>query len=40
MDYQKERNEAIAAGRRALESLRAAQADLNSAKSRLFFLMG
>ena len=33
MDYEKERNEAIAAGNRALASLRAAQSDLNSAKN-------
>ena len=33
MDYEKERNEAIAAGHKALASLRAAQNDLNSAKN-------
>ena len=33
MDYEKERREAIEAGNKALTSLRAAQADLNSAKN-------
>jgi len=33
MDYEKERKEAIAAGNKALVSLRAAESDLHSAKN-------